>query len=1572
MKRHARTLACTTAVAALLAAPALADDDDGAGFLTRLLQDQLSDAGREVRIIGFRGALSSRATIDELRIADDDGVWLVLRDAVLDWNRAALFRGALEVNELSVREIDLARAPGTGPGQPPAPEATPFALPELPVSIRVGEIRADAVRLGEPLLGAETVVRLDGTATLAGGAGSTRIAAERIDGAEGVLRLEGSFDNQSRELALDVKLTEGPDGIVATLLDIPDSPSLRLAVAGDGPLSDFRAEIALDTAGVPRLTGDVTLREEDDGARAFRAALEGDIAPLFAPDFQQFFGDEVRLLAEGAALPDGRFRLDTLDLVTQELQLAGNLALGPTGLPERVALDGTVASRDGSPVLLPLAGPRTTLDRASLSIAFDAAASDDWDADITVTGLTRPDLVIDRLALTGTGRLTAEDGMATGATGRLDFAAEGLTPEDPALAAALGSEVTGRAVLDWADGRPLTLSDFALEGDEYGVAGSATLEGDRLAGAVTARLDALERFSALADRPLSGAAMAEVSGTAELLSGAFDAVLAVTGEDLRLDIAEADALLAGTSRIDGRVRRGFEGTEIEGLTVVAQTLSARIDGILRSTGSDLDAVLDFADLSVLGDQYGGALLAKGRLVAENGAQRVDFTATGRDLAFGIEELDGLLAGESRIALEAAIDGPDIEIARFDLAATSLSAEVSGRLGEGTADIAGQFDFADLGVLGADYGGRIAGEGRFTEIVGVQRVTFTAAGQDLSTGIAEVDGLIGGDSRLALDASRQGEVIDVARFSIDAAQIAAEAAGRIAPEGSDFTGRLALPDLAALGPQYGGSVRVEGSVSDAAGTQRINATATATDLRVGIAEADRMLAGETRLALQAARSETGIAIDRAVLATATGLSAQASGQVLPGRTEIDFAADLASLGAVQDGLSGRLRAEGSLSDIDGVRRVDATGTATDLRLGVAEADRLLAGQTRLAVTAGQDADGLTLERSEIATATGLTLRAAGRLAEGASDLTAEAVLESLGALGPRYGGRLTADARLTERNAERTLTLQARGENLATGIFEADQLLRGTSQLSLEASQLGERLRVRSARLSTPQLTAEANATVEGTTRQLDLSARLGNLALLVPGFDGPVTVSGSINDAPGNAYSVDLRGTGPGGIDARVNGRIARDLTAALAITGTGNLALANRVLDPTNLQGPARFDLRLDGRPSLERLSGTVSTTGARIVAPGPGLTLEQIDATASLGGGAIGIDAEGSVQDGGRVSLGGQVQLAPRFPADLTLGLRNARLTDRRIFETRVSGDLRVGGELIRGGRITGALTLADTELRIPSTGLGGAGYAPPGIIHLGEPAAVRETRLRARINGDVDAGQSRNPFDLDVSVSSPNRVFIRGRGLDAELGGTLLLTGTTDDVVPSGEFTLLRGRLDILGRRFVLSEGLARLQGRFVPFVRLTATTSTDGITASIVVEGEADALGIAFLSVPELPEEEVVARILFGRGLDRISAFQAAQLASAVATLAGRGGEGVVGRLRQGFGLDDLDVSTTEDGAAAVRAGRYLTENIYTDVTVDSEGRSEVSINLDVSRSVTVRARTDSTGRSGLGIFFERDY
>ena len=193
-----------------------------------------------------------------------------------------------------------------------------------------------------------------------------------------------------------------------------------------------------------------------------------------------------------------------------------------------------------------------------------------------------------------------------------------------------------------------------------------------------------------------------------------------------------------------------------------------------------------------------------------------------------------------------------------------------------------------------------------------------------------------------------------------------------------------------------------------------------------------------------------------------------------------------------------------------------------------------------------------------------------------------------------------------------------------------------------------------------------------------------------------------------------------------------------------------------------------------------------------------------------------------------------------------------------------------------------------------------------------------------------------------------------------------------VPIGHLSLIRGRVDLLGKRFDLAEGLVELQGSLIPVIRLVARHVEDDITIRIIIDGEVRDPDITFESDPSLPEEEVLSYLLFGQGLDQISPLQAAQLANALAVLAGSGGLGIVANIREATGLDDLDMTVDDDGSVAVRAGKYLTRNVYTDVELDDAGQTQININLDVTDALTARGSVDSEGDSTLGLYYEKDY
>jgi translocation and assembly module TamB len=690
-----------------------------------------------------------------------------------------------------------------------------------------------------------------------------------------------------------------------------------------------------------------------------------------------------------------------------------------------------------------------------------------------------------------------------------------------------------------------------------------------------------------------------------------------------------------------------------------------------------------------------------------------------------------------------------------------------------------------------------------------------------------------------------------------------------------------------------------------------------------------------------------------------------------------ATDLARFSALADrplGGSASVSVVGSAGLLSGTVDAVAEVSASGLTLAIEEVDTLLRGPSSVRISILRDETGTSLRSLDLA-AGALTAKASGKLSTSGSSLAAEISITDLSALGGAYGGSASIAASFAGTPEDGRVTIDGSARNLRIGNPAADTVLAGTSTLSARLGLRDGRIEIDRASLSNPQATLSVSGRLEGAVRQLSIDARLVNLGLILPEIQGPLSLTGSARqDASG--YTVDAGFSGPAGINGKVRGTVAQSLSRAdLALTGVGRATLTNLFISPRALDGQLRYDLTLNGPLQLTSVAGRVTLANGRFSDPNLGASLEGIEALAQLQGGQARVAATARLSTGGLIRVDGPIGLEPPFQSRLSVTLDRLRLVDPELYEVILGGAITVDGPLTGGALISGAVQLQEAELRVPDSGFASAADLQD-LVHVSEPPPVRETRVKA---GLLDTGTSAaseatatRAFRLDLALSAPSRIFVRGRGIDAELGGEIRLAGTSEAIIPSGQFSLVRGRMDILGKRLVLTEARLDLAGRFVPNLRFVAENQGREVVSRVTVEGPADDPTVTFSSSPELPQEEVLAQLLFGRDLGRLSAFQAAQLANAVAVLAGRGGEGLVSRLRKNFGLDDFDVTTTADGQTALTAGRYLTENLYTEVDIGQNGQSSVSLNFDLRDGVTVRGRLENDGDSGLGIFIQRDY
>jgi translocation and assembly module TamB len=761
------------------------------------------------------------------------------------------------------------------------------------------------------------------------------------------------------------------------------------------------------------------------------------------------------------------------------------------------------------------------------------------------------------------------------------------------------------------------------------------------------------------------------------------------------------------------------------------------------------------------------------------------------------------------------------------------------------------------------------------------------------------------------------------------------------EAEDFSRFAALTGFDLAGR---GTVDLSGTVQPFDGIFNFEIAAQTDGLAVGITQADPLLAGTSTLTMGVERDTDGIRL-RSIDLRNDAVQATGNAEITSQATSANFTAQITDLNLVTPTLSGPATLTADVqTDPQGVITLDA---------------------------------GVTAPRAEAS--------AQGNASpiEGGYVVRAEAAIavDKLGAysdlVGRQIGGGLSValDGTFTTTTGAMNADVRARTQDLRVGSSALDRVLAGLGRIDADVS-LSEagRLRLDAIDVVFPNLTAGGTVATSGTDTVANLSVRLRDIALLVSDFSGPLVADITARqDAVG--WDVTGDATGPVGTAARATGRISNAGQLNMSLTGSAPLALANLYIAPRQINGLARFDLSINGLPELSSVRGPVTISNTRLAAPNLQQAVEDINGTLLLAGGTVRLDIRGTSAEGGTLALYGPVDLSPPFQAALTAQLGDVVLRDPTLYRATANGQVTVNGPLAGGAAIVGRFDLGAVEVQVPSTGVSALGSLPE-ITHLGPRMDISTTLDRAGVGTTPSTERQTRvgpDFPINLLISAPSRIFVRGRGLDAELGGQLRLTGSLNALVPIGRFDLVRGRLSILGQRFDIDEGYAQLQGDFTPFLRLVATTQArTGTLVSIIVEGPADDIDVRFESVPDLPQDEVLAQLLFGRDISSISPLQAVQLASAVATLAGNGGVGVVANLREGLDLDDLDFVTNEDGNAGVRAGKYLSENVYTDVTIGANGTSEINLNIDIDRNFTARGSVGSDGDTSVGLFFERGY
>ncbi len=651
-----------------------------------------------------------------------------------------------------------------------------------------------------------------------------------------------------------------------------------------------------------------------------------------------------------------------------------------------------------------------------------------------------------------------------------------------------------------------------------------------------------------------------------------------------------------------------------------------------------------------------------------------------------------------------------------------------------------------------------------------------------------------------------------------------------------------------------------------------------------------------------------------------------------------------------------------------RAFDGTLTAqtNDLALGIGAVDAALKGEATAKLSARRDAAGIDLRQFKV-TAAGFDAWLAGKVAASGTDLAGEFTLLDMPLSARGFAGQMTGKLAVSGAPNDAMINLTARSNGLQ---FASPYLTKISDQefdFSAKIALAALSPRIESIALSSPMMRLGLRQLDGGNAYQI--TAEMADLGLIEPKFSGPFSLLGTALPQDDGAQ-IDVQMRGPAGLAADVRGAVSLGQSNDLQLMGRVDAALINILTAPRSISGDVQFDLRLRGALELAALSGSVNVTSGHFVDPSLPFALREAALAIELRDGLAQISGKTNASTGGKLNVTGAIATRAPFDGDLAIGVAGLGLHLPALVQSTIDGKLTLNGPVLGGAKIAGTLNLGRTEvqLRVPNVI---EGAALPDLRHNGDTAAVQATRARAGFDARTDLGAAPNPYDLNILLRAPNRIFVRGRGLDAELGGEVRLQGDSSNVRPNGSFDLVQGHFNILTTRLNLEEVRLEMRGEFVPYLSVRATNSKSGIITTAIIDGPALDPDFSFASAPELPEEEVLSQLLFDQSLQNLTALQTVQLASAVVSLTGRG-EGLIARGRKTLRLDNLDVQSDEAGNTALKLGKYTSKDVYSELSSEGLGKQSLEFTYTLNEKIKLRLGGETNGNTSLGVEFETNY
>lgn len=408
-------------------------------------------------------------------------------------------------------------------------------------------------------------------------------------------------------------------------------------------------------------------------------------------------------------------------------------------------------------------------------------------------------------------------------------------------------------------------------------------------------------------------------------------------------------------------------------------------------------------------------------------------------------------------------------------------------------------------------------------------------------------------------------------------------------------------------------------------------------------------------------------------------------------------------------------------------------------------------------------------------------------------------------------------------------------------------------------------------------------------------------------------------------------------------------------------------------LEGSAGIDLTMNGTLAEPVLSGEATGRNLALTLYDQGVRLHDGNAQIHLDNNIVDIrqlvfhGGAGTLRASGRIPLdGGSPNLSATIVADHLQLLANpsAQMTvSGQASAANVNRQLQIGGKF----------TVDRARFRLPEKS------APTldddvAVIRGKERVAASPKREQAVPPGEKAAGPLTPAISAEIDLGDDFR--FEGSGADLLLGGVLTVKSAPGEPPQAfGTVNIVSGTYETFGAKLAIEQGAINFLGPFDnPNINILAMRRGQGIAAGVQVTGTVRQPRVQLVSEPDVPEQEKLNWLVFGRSGS--TADTGATQAQAAAREAGLGLLNRFGgtHIAKSLGLDQLAIGSSDFGQGTqqvVSLGKEISNRLFIGYEQSLTGAAGVlKLTYELSRHWSFVVRGGTIG--SVEVFYSKRF